>query len=98
MPDGKARRADRQTLFGATGVVFGNGERHARAAQGCAGAYSSNLALIPPIGGATRVMERNGDGEARPSWSATCSSSSARRRWRRQPGFSFGADQQRAGR
>ncbi len=49
--------------YGATGIVFGNGDG-TLAPLGSAGAYTPNLTIVLPVGGATRVLDLNAD--ARP--------------------------------
>src|SRR5204863_1150934 len=76
--------------FGTSGVVFGNGDG-TLAPLGSAGASLPNLALVLPIGGATRVMELNGD--ARPDVVVgNVQLLSAGTAVAPPPGFSIGAD------
>ena len=49
--------------YGITGVVLGNGDG-TLAPLGSADAYTPNLSIVLPIGGATRVGDFNGDGKA----------------------------------
>ena len=76
--------------YGITGVVLGNGDG-TLSPLGSAGAYTPNLTIALPIGGATRVVDFNGDGKADvivgrvQLSSATAAALPA-------PGFSMGAD------
>ncbi|MCE9658527.1 MAG: VCBS repeat-containing protein [Burkholderiales bacterium] len=76
--------------FGTSGIVFGNGDG-TLAPLGSAGSYLPNLALVLPIGGATRVVEFNGD--ARPDVIVgNVQLLSAGTAVAPPPGFSVGAD------